>query len=198
VQLLGLTGGIGSGKSTVSALLAARGAEIVDADLVAREVVAPDGVAYQPLVDRFGPAVLRPDRTLDRPALAGLVFADAEARRDLDAITHPAIVGVMAERIADHAGTDHVVVLDIPLLIEKGQAGVEAIIVVDCPEELAIDRLVTHRGFDPADARRRIAAQISYESRLALADIVVDNSGSATDLEREVERLWQWIESRNQ
>jgi dephospho-CoA kinase len=192
--LVGLTGGIGSGKSTVGALLAGRGAVLIDADQIAREVVAPGGVAYEQVVARFGPGVVAADDTLDRAALAEVVFRDAAARKDLEAITHPAVGGVIIERLASHAGFDGVVILDIPLLAEKGRMGVEHIVVVDCPEEVAVARLVATRGFDEGDARRRVAAQISRTDRLALADLVVDNSRSREDLVARVDEVWKWLD----
>jgi dephospho-CoA kinase len=196
VLLVGLTGGIGSGKSTVSALLGERGAVVIDADLIAREVVTPGGMAYAAVVDRFGRAVLDTDGRIDRAALADVVFRDAAARKDLEAITHPAVGQVMAERIAAVSESDRVVLLDIPLLAEKGRMGVAAVIVVDCPEEVAIERLVQHRGFDEADARRRIAAQLSREKRRELADLVIDNGGTLDQLVEQVDRAWAWLDGR--
>ena len=191
--VVGLTGGIGSGKSTVSRLLSARGAVIVDADVVARRVVEPGGPAYQGVVDRFGPGILASDGTIDRPALAAIVFADPSARADLEAITHPAVGVLINEQLAAEAGTDHVVVLDVPLLVESGRTGTP-VIVVDCPPETAIRRLVEQRAMDEADARRRVAAQVSREERLAHADLVIDNSGSPEALEHQVDAAWAWIE----
>ena len=191
--VVGLTGGIGSGKSTVSRLLSERGAVIIDADVAAREVVVPGGPAYQGVVDRFGPGILAPDGTIDRPALAAIVFNDAEARADLEAITHPAVGVLINEQLAAEAGTDHVVVLDVPLLVESGRTGTP-VIVVDCPPETAIRRLVEQRAMDEADARRRVAAQVSREERLAHADLVIDNSGSPEALEHQVDAAWAWIE----
>jgi dephospho-CoA kinase len=191
--VVGLTGGIGAGKSTVAALLAARGAVIVDADLISREVVQPGGPAYQPIVDRFGTGVLEADGRLDRAALADIVFRDADARKALEAITHPAIQGEMARQMLA-APTDAVVVLDIPLLKER-RDHMMGVIVVDVPENVAVERLVAHRGFDEGDARRRIASQISREDRRALADVVIDNSGDASALEAEVDRAWEWARS---
>ena len=191
--VVGLTGGIGSGKSTVSRLLSARGAVIVDADVVARRVVEPGGPAYQGVVDRFGPGILASDGTIDRPALAAIVFADPAARADLEAITHPAVGVLINEQLAAEAGTDHVVVLDVPLLVESGRTGTP-VIVVDCPPETAIRRLVEQRAMDEADARRRVAAQVSREERLAHADLVIDNSGSPEALEHQVDAAWAWIE----
>jgi dephospho-CoA kinase len=196
VLLLGLTGGIGSGKSTVSGLLAQRGAVVIDADQVTREVQAPGGAAYQGIVDRFGSGILAVDGTIDRPALAKIVFNDAEALGELNALTHPHVGQVMGERMAAEAETDHVVVLDIPLLVEssRSHAAMAGVIVVDAPEEVAVARLVEQRGMAPADARARIAAQASRDQRLARADFVVDNSGSMGELAAEVDRCWAWIQ----
>ena len=195
--LVGLTGGIGSGKSTVSALLAERGAVIVDADAIVREIQEPGGLAYQGIVDRFGPGVVLADGTLDRPALAAIVFNDDAARADLNKLTHPFVGGVMAERIAANRETDNVVVLDIPLLAERGRDayGVKGVIVVDCPVDEAIRRLVAFRGFTEDDARARIAAQIPREKRLEMADFVVDNSGPVDALAPQAEKCWAWLET---
>jgi dephospho-CoA kinase len=197
VLLVGLTGGIGSGKSTVALMLTARGAVVVDADQIAREVVEPGGPAYQPMIDRFGPKIVRPDKTLDRAAIAAQAFAGPEALADLNGITHPAIRAVMAERIGAQAGTDNVVVVDIPLLAEGGPAayGLSGVIVVDAPVDVAIQRLVDGRGLSESDARARVAAQASREDRRKLADVVIDNAGSREDLARQVEDVWQWIET---
>jgi dephospho-CoA kinase len=197
VLLVGLTGGIGAGKSTVAGLLAKRGAAIVDADTIAREVVEPGTSSFAELVARFGSGVVLPDGAgLDRPALAALVFADPSALQDLNAITHPAIRAHMAQAASAYAGTDRVVVLDIPLLKEetRDQFGIAGVIVVDVPVEVAVSRLVSSRGLCEADARARIAAQMSREERLEMADIVVDNTGSRPDLEASVARVWTWVE----
>ena len=191
--VIGLTGGIGAGKSTVSGLLAERGAVIVDADLIAREVVEPGGSAYGPLVERFGPTVVAASGRLDRAALAAVVFSDPDALAALEAITHPAIQEEMARRVAARAGRDDVVVLDIPLLKDR-RSPMAGVVVVDVPEEVAVRRLVEQRGFDEGDARRRIASQISRERRRALADVVVDNSGDLAALTGEIDRVWAWIE----
>ncbi|HVM52797.1 MAG TPA: dephospho-CoA kinase [Acidimicrobiales bacterium] len=194
---VGLTGGIGSGKSTVCALLAGRGAVIVDADAIVREIQAPGGLAYDGIVRRFGDAVVAADGGIDRPALAALVFSDASARHDLQRLTHPFVAQVMAERLASQADSDHVVVLDIPLLAERGRTAfpVAGVVVVDCPVEVAVGRLIEHRGLSESDARARVAAQASREARLAVADLVIDNSGSMAALEAEVERAWRWMTS---
>lgn len=194
--LVGLTGGIGSGKSTVASGLARRGAEVVDADAIAREIVEPGGPAYRPVVDRFGPGVVGPDGRLDRPALAAVVFSDPGALADLNRLTHPVIARVMAERTAAAAERADVVVLDIPLLdvATRDRFSFAAIVVVDTPEDLAVERLVAHRGFSEADARARIANQIGRERRRELADMVIDNSGDRDALEAEVDRVWAWLE----
>ena len=194
---MGLTGGIGSGKSTVAAMLAERGAVVVDADRLAREAVAPGTPALRAVVDRFGPAVVAGDGSLDRQALAGVVFDDAGALADLNAIVHPPVRAAIAERLAELAATDAVVVLEIPLLVESGRSyGESAILVVDCPEEVAVRRLVEDRGMDEADARRRMAAQVPRRQRLAAADVVIDNAGALDDLRRQVEAVWAGLVDR--
>ena len=198
VLVVGLTGGIGSGKSTVSSLLGARGAVVVDADAIVREQQAPGGEAYSAIVERFGPSVVASDGTLDRPALAALVFADEGARRDLNGLTHPLVGREMAARMAAQAATDNIVVLDIPLLAERGGKGaypVRAIIVVDCPVDVAVARLMSYRGFSESDARARVAAQISRAERRAIADRVIDNGGSVEALEAQVSDVWDWLVS---
>ena len=189
--VIGLTGGIGAGKSTVAEMLEQRGAAIIDADRIAREVVEPGRPAYDAVVARFGPPAVASDGTLDRPALAALVFGDDDARRDLEAITHPAIQAEMASQMLALAEPERVVVLDIPLLKEK-RAPMAGIIVVDVPEDVAVGRLVAHRGFEEADARARIAAQISRQTRRALADVIIDNSGDRSHLESQVDQAWAW------
>jgi len=191
--VVGLTGGIGSGKSTVASLLARRGAVVVDADALARDAVAPGTPGLSEVVARFGAAVVGARGELDRGALAAVVFADAAALADLNAIVHPWVRAAIAERLAglDGGAFDGVVVLEIPLLVESGRSyGASKVIVVDCPEDVALRRLVEERGMDEGDARRRMAAQVSRADRLAAADVVVDNSGSLADLERQVGEVW--------
>ena len=190
--MVGLTGGIGAGKSTVAAGLESRGAVIIDADRIAREVVEPGTPALGALAERFGPGIVAADGSLDRAALAALVFRDPAARADLEAVTHPAIQQEMARQTATWAESDRVVILDIPLLKERRPPMV-GVIVVDVPEEVAVERLVTQRGFDADDARRRIAAQINRDDRRALADMVVDNSGDRPQLEKQLDRVWHWL-----
>jgi dephospho-CoA kinase len=193
-----LTGGIGSGKSAVTDRLVARGARLIDADVIAREVVAPGGPAYAPLIERFGDGIRAADGTIDRPALAGVAFGDPAALSDLNAITHPAIGARMRELGTELAGTDDVVVFAIPLLrpAHREELGYDAVVVVDCPTETAVDRLVHDRGMERGDALARIGAQISRAERVSGADFVVDNSSSLTHLDAEVTRLWSWIEER--
>ena len=193
---VGLTGGIGSGKSAVADLLVARGAVLIDADQVARDVVAPGGPAYEPLIERFGRGIVAPDGTIDRPALAAVAFADEESRLALNAITHPAIGVAMLEARDAFEGTDEIVVLAIPLLsaAHRETVRLHKVVVVDCPTEIALERLLRQRGFDRADAEARIRSQISREERVKEADYVVDNSGDRAALARQVDALWAWLE----
>jgi dephospho-CoA kinase len=196
VHLVGLTGGIGSGKSTVARRFAERGAVVVDADRVAREVVEPGEPALARIVERFGEGVLDDHGRLDRAALATIVFDDEQARRDLEAITHPRIGERIAARIAEVRaaeeadGRTRVVVLDHPLLVETGlAAGHDVVVVVEAPVEERIRRLVEQRGMDAADARARIAAQADDAARRAAATHVLDNGGRPEDLDAQVDAL---------
>lgn len=191
--IVGLTGGIGAGKSTVSALLAQRGAVIVDADAITREVQQPGSPVLDRLRERFGDGVIAEDGSLDRPALAAIAFSDADALKDLNAIVHPAVNAAMTERILAQRETDRVVVLDVPLLAENPRKGLQAVIVVDAPVEVQVERLVGSRGFDEADARARIDKQVSREQRLERATHVIDNSGSPDDLVPQVDALWEQL-----
>ncbi|MDF1703335.1 MAG: dephospho-CoA kinase [Aeromicrobium sp.] len=191
VVRVGLTGGIGSGKSTVSALLRDHGAVIVDYDQIAREVVEPGTPGLAAIVERFGPEVLGADGSLDRPALGAIVFADESARRDLEAITHPAVRARAAE-LEGRAGPGDVVVHDIPLLAESGERGpYDVVVVVDVPREVQVDRLVRDRGMSLDEAQARIGAQASRDDRAAVADVIVDNSGSLEELTARVRDLWR-------
>ncbi len=192
---VGLTGGIGSGKSAVADLLVERGAVLIDADQVARDVVAPGGPAYQPLVDRFGPEILDADGTIDRKALAAVAFANEENRLELNAITHPAIGIAMIQARDALADTDKIVVLAIPLLtaLHRETVKLHKVVVVDTPTDVALERLLSQRGFDRADAEARIRAQISREERVKEADYVLDNSGDRAALEAGVAALWEWL-----
>jgi dephospho-CoA kinase len=189
VLRIGLTGGIGSGKSTVSALLAERGAVIVDADRIAREVVEPGTPGLAAVVEAFGEGVRTADGALDRPALAAIVFADDEARRRLDGIVHP-LVRARAVELTAGLPEDAVVVNDVPLLVETGQAGsYDLVLVVQADVETRVARLV-QRGLAEVDARARIAAQATDEQRSAVADVVLDNNGSPDELAEQVEKFW--------
>jgi len=192
--LIGLTGGIGSGKSSVSSRLVERGAVVVDADAIVREVQAPGEPVFAAMVARFGPSVVAADGSLDRRAVADVVFADAGALADLNALVHPAVTAEIARRLEAEAGTDHVVVLDVPLLVESGRDDLAGLIVVDVDPDLAVARLVAHRGFRADDARARIARQASRADRLARADLVIDNSGTIEDLDAQVDHAWTWIQ----
>ena len=191
--LVGLTGGIGSGKSTVSARLAARGAVVIDADAIVRDVQAPGQPVFEAMVDRFGPAIVAADGTLDRQAVADIVFTDADALADLNALVHPAVSGEIVNRLAAEAETDHVVVLDVPLLVESGRSDLAGMIVVDVDPEIAVARLVAHRGFREDDARARMARQVSREERVSKADVVIDNSGTLEEIDEQIDRVWAWI-----
>ncbi len=192
---VGLTGGIGSGKSTVGALLVARGAVLIDADRIVRELQQPGTPVLAAMAERFGPGIIRADGSLDRAAVADIVFRDEEALTDLNRIVHPAVGEEMTRRREALADTDATVVLDIPLLVESRYEGLAGVIVVDAPVEVAVERLVDHRGLDEADARARIANQVSRQQRLELADFVIDNGGDLAQLEAEVDRCWAWIGS---
>ncbi len=191
--LVGLTGGIGSGKSTVSAALAERGAIVIDADELVREVQRPGSPVLRELARRFGQQVIAADGSLDRGAVAAIVFtedSDGSALEDLNGIVHPAVGAEMNRRVMEQVNTDHVVVLDIPLLTENPRGGLQAIIVVDVPIETQIARLVQFRGFDEADARARIARQATRTQRLATADFVVHNTDSIESLQPQIDALW--------
>jgi dephospho-CoA kinase len=190
---VGLTGGIGSGKSTVSRLLARRGAVIIDADAIVHELQAPGAPMLDTLAERFGRDVIRDDGSLDRAKLAAIAFADADAVTALNDIVHPAVRAEMAARVAAHAGTNEIVVLDVPLVTGKRPDGTSALVVVDTPVETAIERLVAQRGMTEADARARLGNQISREQRLEMADRVIDNAGDLAALEQQVDDVWAWM-----
>lgn len=194
--LVGLTGGIGSGKSTVARMLAARGAVVLDSDVLAREAVEPGTSAFDAVVARFGDGVLGSDGSLDREALATIVFADDVARTDLEAIVHPVVRRAIAETVAAHAGTDDVVVVDSPLLIETGaHEGFPVVVVVKASVDARVARLV-ERGMSAEDARDRMAAQMPMEEKVAHADVVLDNEDTVAGLEERVDRLWSDLRSR--
>jgi len=191
--LVALTGGIGSGKSSVCARLEAKGAVIVDSDGLIKELQAPGAPLFVAMVDHFGPGIVAADGTLDRQAVADIVFADEAQLAALNGLAHPAVRAESVRRVKEHEHTDRVVVMDIPLLVETQREHLDryrAIIVVDLPVEAAVQRLMAHRGFTEEDARNRIANQASRDERLEVADMVVDNSGAPEDLDAEIERVW--------
>jgi dephospho-CoA kinase len=189
---VGLTGGIGSGKSAVSALLVARGAALVDADVNARAVVAPGTPGLAAVVQEFGEHLLRPDGTLDREALGKIVFGDADKLARLNAIVHPLVAEESARRTAEaEASGAPVLVHDVALLVENGLQGrFDAVVVVAASPETQVDRLVRLRGMDRADAEARIRAQAPLVDKLAVATYVIDNDGPLADLEPQVDRVW--------
>ena len=190
--LVGLTGGIGSGKSTVSQLLADRGAIIIDGDAIARALQRSGTAVFAAMVERFGDVVAS-DGELDRAKIASIVFADAVALADLNKIVHPAIGVEMMRRIGELRDTDAIAILDFPLLAESPRKGLSGVIVVDVDPEIAIDRVVRDRGMKASDVRARIDKQASRKDRLAIADRVLDNSGTKDDLIRQVDEAWEWI-----
>jgi dephospho-CoA kinase len=191
VLLVGLTGGIGSGKSTVARLLEKRGAVVFDADLLAREAVAPGTPGHTAVIERFGADVLAPGGELDREALASIVFADPSARRDLEQIVHPEVRRLFAEGSEAYRDTDRVVVFSAPLLVESGMhTAFEILVVVSATVATQIERLMRQRGMSEASIRARIDAQAPLEDKAAVADFIVDNEGSLDELESQVERLW--------
>ena len=196
MKFAGLTGGIGCGKSTVAGLLSARGAMVVDVDLVSREVQQPGQPVFTAMVERWGSRILAGDGTVDRQAVADLVFNDPAERAALHGITDRAIEDVMRRRISARHGTDDIVLLEAALLVGARQLyGTRGLVVVDVPDEEAISRLVRSRGMREADARARMAAQLPRETRIRNADFLVDNSGGPEQLEPQVERLWEWLGS---
>jgi len=196
VLRVGLTGGIGSGKSEVSKRLAAQGAVVIDADAIAREVVAAGTDGLAEVVEAFGPEILRADGQLDRPRLGDIVFADPALRGKLNAIVHPRVGARMAE-LERGAGPRAIVVHDVPLIAENGLAGgYDLVVVVDVPPRIQVERLVRYRGMTREQAQARMAAQASREQRLAIAGIVIDNSGSLAELDRQVGDLWAELRRR--
>ena len=193
--LVGLTGGIGSGKSTVSSLLADKGAIIIDGDAITRELQQPGEPLLQVIAERFGSDLLDGHGALIRQRLADIVFNDPDALADLNKIVHPAVGRELERRLAEQRDTDNVVILDIPLLAENPRKGLCGTIVVDVPEEIATQRLVEQRGMREEDARARMANQASREKRRAIADQVIDNTGTVEELRGRVDEVWQWARS---
>lgn len=195
--LVGLTGGIGSGKSTVARMLEERGAVVFDADVLARKAVEAGSPGFQAVVDRFGADVLAPGGDLDREALASIVFADPAARRDLEAIVHPEVRRMFAEGTEEHRGSDRVVVFSAPLLVETGMhTAFEVLVVVSATVHTQVQRLMRDRGMSEAAVKARIAAQAPLEDKAAVADVLIDNEGSLDELEGQVERTWVDLAAR--
>lgn len=193
VMLVGLTGGIGSGKSSVAGLLAEHGARVVDADAVARDVVAPGTDGLRSVVEAFGPDMLGADGGLDRARLADVVFPDREARLRLNAIVHPLVAARIDAMLAEGSSSG-VLVYDVPLLVEgsvRERHDFDLIVVVEAPEELRIERLMRDRGMTEAQVRSRMASQATDEQRRAAADVVIVNDGSQQDLRRAVDTVWR-------
>ena len=194
--LVGLTGGIGAGKSTVASALVARGAVVLDADAIVRDLQHAGTPVFTRIVERFGVSVVGADGELDRAALGALIFADDDARAALNAIVHPEVMTVTSARIAELAPTDTVVVLDIPLLVEVGGGdGMDLVVVVDADEQTRIERLVRDRGMAVEEVRARMNVQASTEQRHALADVVINNDGDRASLTEQMDALWARIES---
>jgi len=196
MYLIGLTGGIGAGKSTVAAALGELGAVVVDADAVAREVVAPGEPALRRLTESFGSSILSTDGSLNRQALAAIVFSDDQARATLNSIVHPA-VRERTELYFSQAGATDVVVYDVPLLIEaQSSYPFDLVVVAMAPEEVRVERLKTIRGMTDAEARSRIESQATDEQRLAIADVIIDTGGTLEHTQEQVRNLWQTIALR--
>jgi dephospho-CoA kinase len=197
VLLVGLTGGIGSGKSTVARLLENRGAVVFDADLLAREAVEPGTPGHAAVIERFGADVLAPGGELDREALASIVFADPSARRDLEEIVHPEVRRLFAEGSEAYRDSDRVVVFSAPLLVETGMhTAFEILVVVSATVATQIERLMRQRGMSESSIRARIEAQAPLEDKAAVADFLVDNEGTLEELESQVDRLWNDLSAR--
>jgi dephospho-CoA kinase len=193
---VGVTGAMGSGKSTVVGLLRQRGAVAIDADAIARRAIDRGSAPFQAVVDRFGPGVLDGEGDIDRTQLAAIVFAEPDARRDLEQIVHPIVEAEIRARLTDLASTDSVVVLDLPLLVETGgraRYGLDGVLVVDAPTDLALDRVVQSRRITVEDARARIAAQADSGSRARAADFIIMNHGTLDELSAMVDGAWTWI-----
>ena len=199
MRVIGLTGGIGSGKSTVSERLVAKGAVLIDADAIVKEMQQPGELVYLDIVSRFGDEVVDTDGSLLRPAIANIVFNDKDALKDLNQLVHPPVNKEIRRRIRDEADTDNLVVLDIPLLIEGLLEGgppryvVSGILVVDTPVDVAVQRLVAYRGFSEDDARARMKSQVPREKRLELADFVVRNDGEPSLLDEQIPKVLAWV-----
>jgi dephospho-CoA kinase len=189
--LVGLTGGMGAGKSTVARMLESRGAVVIDADVLARQALLPGTPGYTKVTELFGPDIIGADGDIDREALAQRVFADDEARVALESITHPEVFRLLSESLEDYRDTDRIVVFDAPLIVETGFASAcDAVVVVTAPEDAQVARVVKARGMAEEAARARLRAQASTSEKERVADFVIPNEGSIEELESAVDGLW--------
>lgn len=195
--LVGLTGGIGSGKSTVARLLERRGAAVIDADQLAREAVAKGTPGFDRVIDAFGPGVVSPDGDLDRSALAARIFSDPTQKATLEAIVHPDVARRFSDQVEAFRATDRIVVYVTPLLVELGLApAFDVVVVVTASPHLRVSRVASDRGLTPDEVRGRLAVQATDEQRAEVADVLIDNDGSLAELEPQVERLWRDLHAR--
>ena len=195
--LVGLTGGIGSGKSTVALMLEARGAVVFDADEMAHDAIAPGTAGHDAVAERFGAHILAPGGDIDREALGAVVFVDLAARRDLEAIVHPEVFRLLNRGMESYRDTNRIVVFDAPLIIETGfHTSCDVVVVVSAPAEKQVARMAADRGMSGVEVRRRIAAQLPTEEKAAVADVLLDNDGTVEELEAQVDRLWSGLEAR--
>jgi dephospho-CoA kinase len=197
VLLVGLSGGIGAGKSTVARLLERRGAVVIDADQLARDAIAKGTPGFDDVVDAFGPEVVGPDGDLDRAALAARIFADPSEKATLEGIVHPEVASRFGQRVQEFRETDRVVLYVSPLLVELGLApAFDVVVVVTASPHLRISRVASDRGLSPDEVRSRMAAQATDEQRMEVADVLIDNDGSLAELEPQIERLWADLVAR--
>ena len=192
---IGLTGGIGSGKSTAAAAFVGQGAVLIDADQIVRDLQKPGEKVFEEMVSKWGPDILTSEGELDRQLVANIVFADPEELAALNMIVHPAVREEMTNRRQAFVETDNTVILEIPLLVESGYRNFDAIVVVDVDTDTAVKRLVKYRSFDEEDARNRLERQVSRESRTEIADYVIDNNNSMGEFNNEILKCWEWIKS---
>ena len=195
--LVGLSGGIGAGKSTVARLLERRGAVVIDADQLARDAIAKGTPGFEDVVDAFGPEVVGPDGDLDRAALAARIFADPSEKATLEGIVHPEVASRFGQRVQEFRETDRIVLYVSPLLVELGLApAFDVVVVVTASPHLRISRVASDRGLSPDQVRSRMAAQATDEQRMEVADVLIDNDGSLAELEPQIERLWADLAAR--
>ena len=192
---IGLTGGIGSGKSTAAAAFVKYGAALIDADQIVRDLQQPGEKVFEEMLSKWGSDILTSDGQLDRQLVANIVFSNPEELTVLNEIVHPAVREEMTIRRRIHLNTDNTVILEIPLLVESGYRNFDAIVVVDVDTEIAVERLVEHRSFEEEDARKRIEKQVERDSRTEIADYVIKNNSSIEAFEQEINKCWEWIDS---